>query len=97
MTDIDTAIRERIKLDCDICGRPAKGVASSTLGAFSYAICQDCLTNNAEPEDILRGVVEDCGGDVCDWVKELMIYRDGKYVLLTDTDWFAALTGEGEK
>jgi len=34
---------------CDVCGRDALGVTSSSLGAISFAYCRDCATCGAEP------------------------------------------------
>lgn len=40
---------------CDCCGRPeVLGVASSGLGAVSFAWCRECLTEEAEPYDLTK-------------------------------------------
>ena len=41
--------------NCDVCGKPAKGVCSSSMGAVSIALCQECLTKGLEPWWVLVG------------------------------------------
>jgi hypothetical protein len=45
---------------CDVCGALGIiGVASSALGAISFAYCRPCAVNGAEPRGILEGMVLD--------------------------------------
>lgn len=69
---------------CDVCGKPAKGVASSVLGAFSLAYCQRCLEEHAEPLDWFHATLDCIGGPerAAEWVKDLRSYKDGQYI-----DW----------
>lgn len=48
-------------LKCDVCGQPAVGVASSTLGAISFAFCKRCLAESAEPYGMLVSTCAICG------------------------------------
>lgn len=48
-------------LECDVCGQPAVGVSSSTLGAISFAFCKRCLDEGAEPYWMLVGTCAICG------------------------------------
>ena len=44
---------------CDVCNRDNQeilGVASSSLGPISHAICRDCLEHHAEPKWMLEFV-----------------------------------------
>lgn len=34
--------------ECDVCGGPSVGVASSALGAVSFAYCLECLQTGAD-------------------------------------------------
>ena len=42
---------------CEVCGKKAEGVASSTLGAISFAYCHQCNVSGAEPYGMLVGTV----------------------------------------
>jgi len=65
--------------DCDVCGRPAKGVAGSVLGAISFAYCQECLIHNADVKSLIEFTLNDCGGEVAEWVKDMTYYENGEY------------------
>lgn len=67
-------------LVCDVCGRPAKGVACSSTGAVSYAYCEECLEHNAEPEGEFEFLYQTVGKDVAEWVYELTTYVEDTYV-----------------
>ena len=69
-----------MRLTCDVCSKSAVGVASSSLGAISYAYCDECLLRYAEPITAFEITYEVTSGDVADWVKELTTYVDGKYL-----------------
>jgi hypothetical protein len=48
---------------CDVCGRGnVVGVYSSSLGAISFAYCEECALNDAEPRGICVWQILDCGG-----------------------------------
>lgn len=46
-------------LKCNVCQRPAVGVASSSLGAVSWAFCSECAHKPAEPECMFCYMYED--------------------------------------
>ena len=71
-------------LNCDVCGRPALGVACSSVGGISYAYCEECLKNFAEPLSAFEFWHETLGDDVADWVKEVTTYINGEYVSYVD-------------
>jgi hypothetical protein len=49
-------------LTCEVCGDPAIGVASSSLGPISFAYCAECSAVGAEPYDVtIAFVAETCG------------------------------------
>lgn len=48
--------------NCDVCGEPAIGVASSALGAISFAFCRPCAVAGAEPYSMLVWAIAECGG-----------------------------------
>lgn len=50
-------------LKCQVCGEPAKGVASSGIGAISFAYCQECLNVGAEPFGAVVALLSMIGGD----------------------------------
>jgi hypothetical protein len=82
-----------VHLTCDVCGKSAVGVASSSLGAISYAYCNECLLRYAEPVTAFEITYEVTSGDVADWVKELTTYVDGKY--LTWDEWVGLRNKDG--
>lgn len=68
-------------LTCDVCGRgDVVGVASSCLGAISFAFCGECLQQRAEPAFMLEYIHHDCGQNVAEWVKFLSTWLDGRYI-----------------
>lgn len=82
-----------MRLTCDVCSKSAVGVASSSLGAISYAYCDECLLRYAEPVTAFEITYEVTSGDVADWVKELTTYVDGKY--LTWDEWVGLRNKDG--
>ena len=82
---------EKPKLTCNVCEEhEALGVASSALGAVSFAYCRECLEHNADVYGMIQFSFEDCQGKVADWVKDLSIYKDGIYTRIRDLpdDWW---------
>ena len=76
---------------CDCCEtKDVAGVVSSSLGPISFAYCKECLSANAEPEFMVRGMMDDCDDldGVAVWVKDnIKIYEEkGKYLSLQE--WF---------
>lgn len=72
-------------LICDVCGNEeAIGVASSTLGAVSFAYGKRCLSEHAEPYGMLVATVAMCGGrgEVAKWVHPII---DGTMKVLGKT------------
>ena len=69
---------------CECCGRVKEVmVASSTLGAISFAYCSECNVMNAEPLDMITGAIESVGIEhIADWVLDLTYFDDEtkKYV-----------------
>ena len=53
-----------------------KIVASSALGAVSYAYCTECTMCYAEPLGMLNTVYEMCGGDVAKWMLDVKYYNE---------------------
>jgi hypothetical protein len=60
---------------CDVCGNKADGVASSTIGAISFAYCESCNSSQAEPYGFLVKVIEMFFGE--DWRIKI---KDEKYL-----------------
>lgn len=46
--------------NCDVCGKPAKGVCSSGAGPISYAYCEECLITGREPYGAWIGGLMGC-------------------------------------
>ena len=66
---------------CEICAvNEAVGVCSSTLGAFSFAICRECIKHNAEPLGMLIGMLKDAQYEVAEWVKKMTTFYEGEYI-----------------
>jgi hypothetical protein len=67
---------------CDVCRREREvGVASSTLGAVSFAFCKECLEHRAEPAGMFEFTLEEVGEHfVAPWVKSLNTFMDGEYL-----------------
>ncbi len=57
-------------LACEVCGSPAAGVFSSSLGAISFAYCAACNAVGAEPYGLTVGYVATCCDDTPDAVAE---------------------------
>lgn len=79
-------------LTCDSCGRGnVIGVASSSLGAVSWAWCRECLDHNAEPPIMFEFVFEDVAdGNIDNLVPEFktyQVYLQGQYWPIT-VWWF---------
>jgi len=60
---------------CECCKRerPLAGVASSGIAPISIAWCRECLTNFAEPLDLV--IALDQPGTFAD----VLVFRNGKY------------------
>ncbi len=82
-----------MRLTCDVCSKSAVGVASSSLGAISYAYCNECLLRYAEPVTAFEITYEVTSGDVADWVRTLTTFIDGKY--LTWDEWVGLRNKDG--
>lgn len=69
---------------CNCCQRGGViGVASSSMGAISFAFCVPCLQQSAEPEVMFRYLYDEVsteGEGIADWVKEMYTWKDGKYI-----------------
>ena len=60
---------------CNICNRERETfVASSALGAVSFAYCNECLNREAEQKGLIQGTIEMLNGDVADWVLNLTYF-----------------------
>ncbi len=63
-------------LACQVCGSPAAGVSSSSLGAISFAYCATCNNVGAEPYGHAVSYVALCCGDervaVAEWLHEVI-------------------------
>lgn len=69
--------------DCDVCGREAIGVASSSLGAVSWAFCAECCKAPAEPLCMFHHIyddVSDKGEGLRAEMNEFFTWIDGRYV-----------------
>lgn len=79
---------------CEICGvNESIGVCSSTLGAFSFAICEECMNHDAEPFGMIMGALKDANYEVAEWVKQMTTFHEGKYI---DFDAIVALAKSEE-
>ncbi len=60
--------------NCDICNKPAKGVASSPLGPISNAYCQECLDARREPWGVLVAGLYGVNGSeaLIDWARPIV-------------------------
>ena len=63
-------------LSCEVCGSPAAGVFSSSLGAISFAYWAACNAVGAEPYGLTVGYAATCCGDtpaaVAEWFGEVI-------------------------
>lgn len=75
------------ELECNVCGKPAVGVASSALGAISFAFCVDCLKQPAEPIYMFETTAWTCGNNVHEGVRAMYTFVDGEYI--SWDNWFA--------
>lgn len=73
-------------MTCDVCGRPSIEVASSSIGPISWAFCEECLRNGAEPE-CLMWFLRDYIVEVHPEVMNQLTFVDGKYI--TYQEWLA--------
>lgn len=72
---------------CDVCGKPSVGVASSSLGAVSWAFCSECAHKPAEPACMfayLYDDVSDQGDGLRDEINAFFTVIDGAYVSWPD-------------
>lgn len=73
---------------CDVCGvNPPVGVASSVLGAISWAYCRTCLERHADVEVMFAVTYDTCGDRVGEWLSEMSTWKDGRY--WTWEEWLA--------
>lgn len=56
--------------ECDVCGKPAVGVAASVTGPVSFGYCQECLKAKREPYWAWVACVSSFGADSLDEVAE---------------------------
>lgn len=87
-------------LTCEVCGSPAAGVFSSSLGAISFAYCAACNAVGAEPYGLTVGYVATCCDDtpdaVAEWLSDVVAAtatRAGKTV----TEFWADVKAEAAK
>ena len=60
----------KIELKCEICKKPAAGVASSPMGAISHAYCTECLHEDREVwTTLIGGLIGLEPGETAEWVK----------------------------
>lgn len=70
-------------MKCDCCGATeVMGVASSSLGAISFAWCRECIMRGAEPLSMLLFVYETTneGKDAATFVQDLVTWVEGEYI-----------------
>lgn len=61
---------------CQCCGVfQSVEVFCSALGPISIAYCKRCIQFGAEPEWLVKSVLEDTGGweNVADWVRDVIV------------------------
>lgn len=81
--------------ECDVCGKPSVGVASSAFGPMSFAFCSECASKPAEPIFIfiyLYETVSDQGKGLVDDVDRYFTFLKGEYVSWPD---YVARRNEG--
>jgi hypothetical protein len=74
-------------LSCNVCNKPAIGVASSSFGPVSWAYCAECARKPAEPESMFRYLYEDVsdrGEGLRPEVDSYFTFIDGSYVSWPD-------------
>lgn len=72
---------------CDVCGKPSIGVASSSLGAISWAFCSECARKPAEPLCMFSYMfddVSDNGNGLIDEMNDFYTFKDGAYLSWPD-------------
>lgn len=68
---------------CDVCSKPSIGVASSSLGAVSWAFCQECANKPAEPLCMFEYMfddVSDYGDGLRPEMNSFYTFKDGRYI-----------------
>lgn len=81
-----------IERACDCCRRNEPvGVASSAMGAISFAFCGECLIQNAEPEMMFEFTAWVTGGDAAPHVNDFTTFVDGRYIGWSE--WIASERG----
>lgn len=66
---------------CDVCEKPSIGVASSSFGPVSFAFCEECSRNGAEPEWIFVYLRDEIGPDnLHESAKSNLTFTDGRYM-----------------
>lgn len=78
--------------ECDVCRRTdlPTHVASSSIGAVSWAYCTECIKHYANPElefHYLYDWVSTDGAGLIEQVNDYVTYKDGKYI--TWIEWKA--------
>ena len=80
----DPRLAQFAHLGCDVCNRDGViGVASSSLGAISFAFCAECCAKPAEPRfmfEYLFDDVSDNGEGLAEHVNDFWTWIDGRYV-----------------
>ena len=72
---------------CDVCKKPSVGVASSSLGAVSWAFCSECAHMPAEPECMfcyMYDDVSDHGEGLREEMNSFYTFINGDYVSWPD-------------
>lgn len=93
--DIEKLLNKTDIRMCEVCERTREivGVYSSAVIAMSFAFCQDCIDNRAEPMWVFHDFVPKEKGAIADWALDLTFYDHGdrKYVtaesLLKEKFW----------
>lgn len=73
---------------CNCCDRESNklSVLCSGLGAVSFAYCDECANQGAEPLGMIEALLEDVPleGIREEYKNSISFYREGKYILLKD-------------
>ena len=70
-----------INLTCEICGKPAIGVASSPFLPVSHTYCQTCAENYVEPHYVFDYLIE----EIPDW-HEMDVHKVfNEYIIMSKT------------
>ena len=80
-------------MSCEVCNqRPSIGVVASCYGPMSFAICQQCLAEGAEPPAVMAFLNEISDGDLACFRPEVgeqaKTFHDERYLNLRD--WISA-------